>query len=153
MEDNVLTKHDKLHHGGDPGTYSMHVVRMHKTALGRQIHEATLIQHSDADIQMNSKSEYNGPRIPRISIEVGDKVITTRYNGQDHPVSNPGDEKRAGRGQTAPAPAQPVQPLQTTSRRRSGSGALEDQEDPTRRDGEDAEVHQQQRVSTWEEQV
>ena len=64
------------------GTYSMQVVRMHRTALGRQIHESTLIQHSQANIQMNSKSEYNGPRIPRISVEIGAKVITTNYRGQ-----------------------------------------------------------------------
>ena len=31
---------------------------------------------------MNSKGEWNGPRIPRISIEVGDRTITQNYSGQ-----------------------------------------------------------------------
>ena len=31
---------------------------------------------------MNSKDEWNGPRVPRISVEVGSKVITEQYKGQ-----------------------------------------------------------------------
>ena len=63
---------------GIPGTYSMTMVRSHKGPFSIQIHEATEIQHSTAD----SKNEINGPRIPRISIEIGSRVITPDYRGQ-----------------------------------------------------------------------
>ena len=80
-EENPLAKHDIIHHGGMPCSYSMRIVRKHKKALERQIHEATCIQSSKADILLNSKNEWNGPRVPRISVEVGAKVITEVYNG------------------------------------------------------------------------
>ena len=32
--------------------------------------------------RLNSKNEWNGPRIPRISVEVGARIITKTYNGQ-----------------------------------------------------------------------
>ena len=81
-EDSPLLKHDILHHGGKRTTYSMRVERQHRSALTRQVHESTVIQHSKCDILLNSKGEWNGPRIPRISIEVGDRTISQEYSGQ-----------------------------------------------------------------------
>ena len=49
-ETNPLAKHDAAHHGGTQSEYSMRVVRTHRKALERQIHEATCIQSSKADI-------------------------------------------------------------------------------------------------------
>ena len=51
--------------------FSMKVVRGHRTALARQIHEAVLIANSKN--LLNSKSEYNRCIIPRIAIMVGSK--------------------------------------------------------------------------------
>ena len=59
----------------------MRVVRAHKKAVTRQVHEATLIDCSKAHVIMNSKSEYNGSRIPRIRMEVGATVLTRDYQG------------------------------------------------------------------------
>ena len=63
--------------------FKMKVVRGHKTPLSRQIHESIEIENSKADFLMNSKGEYNGSRIPRIVIEVGDKVETEDWPGQE----------------------------------------------------------------------
>ena len=82
LEENPLSKHDKIHHGGAHNKYSMKVIRTHKKPLGMQIHESTEIQHSTADILLNSKGEFNGPRIPRITIEVGARLISSDYPGQ-----------------------------------------------------------------------
>ena len=40
-----------------------------------------MIDCSQANIIMNSKAEYNGSRIPRIRMEVGDRVLTRDYQG------------------------------------------------------------------------
>ena len=76
LEDNPLHKHDCNYHQGIKGTYSMRVLRTHKTPFTRQLQEATEIQMSKSNILLNSKSEYNGQRIPRVVIEVKDKVYT-----------------------------------------------------------------------------
>ena len=52
----------------------MKVVRSHKTPMTRQVHESVEIEYSSAKIVMNSKGEWNGSRIPRIRIEVGDQL-------------------------------------------------------------------------------
>ena len=60
LEENPLWKHDQVHHSGVQGSYSMAVIRSHRTPLSRQIQEATEIEFSQAQIIMNSRSEYNG---------------------------------------------------------------------------------------------
>ena len=61
-----LWKHCLEEHGEKLVEFSMKIVRSHKTPLTRQIHESVEIEHSSAKILLNSKSEYNGSRIPRI---------------------------------------------------------------------------------------
>ena len=67
----------------------MTLVRTHKRPLNRQIHEATAIDTSNAHIIMNSKNEYNGAKVPRITVEVGSRVYTTGYVGQGVPEAAP----------------------------------------------------------------
>ena len=62
----------------------MKVIRGHRTPLTRQIHESVAIENSSAEKLMNSKGEYNGSKIPRIVIEVGDQVETEDWNGQEN---------------------------------------------------------------------
>ena len=81
LDDNPFNKHDFIHHGGHKGAYSMVVLRSHKHPLSRQIQEATEIQCSKFSIIMNNKSEWNSQKIPRITIEVGDRIITEEYRG------------------------------------------------------------------------
>ena len=69
-------------HDGKEVKFSMKIVRGHRTPLTRQIHESVEIENSKAVILMNSKSEYHGSRIPRIVIEVGDRVETEDWQGK-----------------------------------------------------------------------
>ena len=80
-EDNALAKHDSVHHGGIKSSYSMKILRKHEKTLSRQIHEATVIDNSLANIVMNSKSEILGQKVPRVTVEMGAKQYTTEYNG------------------------------------------------------------------------
>ena len=81
LEDNALHKHDVLHHAGEVGTYSMRVLRQHRKPLARQMQEATQIENSDANIIMNSKCEYNGSRVPRVTMEMGGYSYSEEYKG------------------------------------------------------------------------
>ena len=73
-EKNALWKHCEMFHGGEEVKFAMKVLRSHKTPLTRQIHESVEIDNSQAKIIMNSKGEWNGSRIPRVVIEVGEEI-------------------------------------------------------------------------------
>ena len=81
LESNALAKHDSVHHGGTYGDYSMKILRRHDKPLSRQIHEATVIDNNSAMIMMNSKGEFLGQRIPRVTVEMGDRQYIQDYNG------------------------------------------------------------------------
>ena len=67
--------------------------------MSRQIHESCAIEESKADIIMNSKNEWNGSRMPRIKVEVGDKVITGEFRGQGAPQSPASSDNLEDRGE------------------------------------------------------
>ena len=50
----------------------MSVEERHQSQLARQIHEGVEIELNKADILLNSKSEWNSSKIPRIVIECGE---------------------------------------------------------------------------------
>ena len=88
--------HVMLHHAGVESDFSMKVLRQHKTPLARQIQESVEIQMSQDDVVMNSKGEYNGSRVPRITIEIGAKVLTGEdgeVGGATHPRTHQGPNK------------------------------------------------------------
>ena len=71
-QDNALFMHDCLHHptkisGG--AEYFMELDKQFMTPLQRQSREMILIESRRLDILMNSKSEYNGSKVPRVVIE------------------------------------------------------------------------------------
>ena len=72
---------------GNQMAYIMRVVQSHKRAVTCQVQEATMIDRSKANVILNSKSEYNGARLPRIRMEVGDKVLTRDYEGSGVPAN------------------------------------------------------------------
>ena len=78
-----LWKHCMDQHEGKEVGFSMEILRRHKSPLTRQIHESVAIENSSARFLMNSKSEYNGSKIPRLVVEVGDQVDTEDWQGQD----------------------------------------------------------------------
>ena len=73
-EKNALWKHCAQVHGGRQVKFTMKIVRSHKTPFTRQVQEGVEIDNSTANIIMNSKGEWNGSRIPRVVIEVGEEV-------------------------------------------------------------------------------
>ena len=73
-EDNPLWKHCFLEHEGEKVEFKMKVVRGHKSPLTRQIQEGVEIECSTDDLVLNSKGEWNGSRLPRLRIEVGEKL-------------------------------------------------------------------------------
>ena len=78
---NALWKHCSQDHGGKEADFKMKILRSHKTPLTRQVHEGVEINSSKADIIMNSKGEWNGSRIPRVVIEVGEKIQDDEDDG------------------------------------------------------------------------
>merc|ERR1712002_1452526 len=61
-----LYKHMEECHPGRTPNLLMTILRIHRKALSKQIHEALLISKSKAEILLNNKSEWSKSRIPRI---------------------------------------------------------------------------------------
>ena len=84
-QDNPMYKHRMTEHGHlnkhKKVEFEIKVVSAHRTAISRQVAEAASIINNKDEFVMNSKSEYNGVKIPRLVVEVGDKVWTADYNG------------------------------------------------------------------------
>ena len=59
----------------------MKVIEKHKSPLTRQVHEGVEIETNGADIILNSKSEWNGSRLPRIVIECGEELEEDAESG------------------------------------------------------------------------
>ena len=62
--------------------FRMTVLKSHRRALQRQISEAVQIQLCKSKYIMNSKSEWNGTRLPRVIVEVGGKADHQDYRGE-----------------------------------------------------------------------
>ena len=80
-ERNGLWKHSEIHHGGGLSRedLEMKVVESHRSPMSRQIHEGVEIENNGADIIMNSKSEWNNSKIPRIIIESGEQYREQKW--------------------------------------------------------------------------
>ena len=61
-------------HNEEEVAFTMRADR-HKTPLTRQFEEAVSIEVRKVDYLLNSKLEFHGSGIPRIRIEVGNKII------------------------------------------------------------------------------
>ena len=74
-EESHIRRHQEAEHGGDGAPkFIMRVVQFSKTALSRQIGEAVRIgRRGGAGRILNSKSEYNRCKIPRLVIEEMDE--------------------------------------------------------------------------------
>ena len=110
-EKNALWKHCVEEHGGNKVIFSMKVIRGHKAPLSRQVHESVEIECSKAKHVLNSKGEWNGSRIPRLRIEVGEeleeekddtlsgtssKITARRWPGDKKNWSINNEKKRSG---------------------------------------------------------
>ena len=67
--DNAFAKHLHIHHPehvGDDSVFQFSLSAVSKSCLIRQITEGVLIHNSDADIQLNGKSEWHQPSTRRV---------------------------------------------------------------------------------------
>ena len=116
--------------------FRMKVLRSHKTPLTRQIQEGVEINNSTANIIMNSKGEWNGSRIPRVVIEVGEKLQeeiedtetgTRRWTDSKIKKSykrERGEKEKKRRGETGEIEETELRPP-VKKRRKSGPGGTE----------------------------
>ena len=70
-EDSHMEKHSRTSHSaGEKPSFSMKIIKTHQNAFQRQIHEAVRIRRRAQDaIILNSKSEYNRCKLPRLMVE------------------------------------------------------------------------------------
>ena len=59
----------------------MKVVESHRSPLSRQVQEGVEIETNGAEVLMNSKSEWNQSRLPRIIIEAGGTQTEDKESG------------------------------------------------------------------------
>ena len=66
-----LWRHAKVFHGGQKqiAWYKMKVKKVHRTPLVRHVAEGVEIVSCKADLEMNSKGQWNGSKLPRMVIE------------------------------------------------------------------------------------
>ena len=92
-----LWKHCAEHHEREEVKFSMKVIASHRTPLTRQVQESVEIDNSKAKILLNSKSEYNGSKIPRVVIEVGDQIKEENWQGNDERRNRKVNKKKEGK--------------------------------------------------------
>ena len=80
-EDSPLWKHCAGYHEGEVQGFQMKLLQRHKTAFDRQISESVAISNGKRDQILNSKSEWMGEALPRLAIEVRNKVRQVDYDG------------------------------------------------------------------------
>ena len=75
-EDSHMHEHGEKEHRDTEGGphFGMKILKSHRSALERQIHEAVLISNSWQKEILNSKQEYNRCIIPRLAVIVGAQV-------------------------------------------------------------------------------
>ena len=72
VADSPLWKHAQLMHNGSPElSFSMKVVKSFRDPLTRQVNEAVRIANCEAELQLNSKTEWHGPATVRLVAEGG----------------------------------------------------------------------------------
>ena len=85
---NPIVSHSQAFHSNlkeDP-TFSIELLRTFRTPLARLIAEAVMIEQSEADVVINSKSEWGSSRIPRLTLEVGQTVKQEDFRGKAQPA-------------------------------------------------------------------
>ena len=68
---NGLVRHMDEKHRGDQYDYKMAVLAVHRGCLGRQVEEGVRIREENANVLINSKSEFMQPSLIRIEIQEG----------------------------------------------------------------------------------
>ena len=77
-----MLKHCSDVHYGQTQEFSMSILKRHQTPFDRMITESVVITHGQRDHTMNSKKEYMGESLPRLTVEVKDRVYQVDHNGK-----------------------------------------------------------------------
>ena len=78
-EESHIWKHKVVSHPDEEVTFTMKVIKKHKSAFERQVQEFILIELNQVDGNiLNSKSGFNRCLIPRLTIMMGDRVMEDR---------------------------------------------------------------------------
>ena len=84
-EDSHIFKHQQLDHPGEDISFTMKVLKKHKTAFSRMVEEGTLItMNQNFSKILNSKSGYNHSQIPRLTVSMGENVVSDSIKRNDY---------------------------------------------------------------------
>ena len=67
-----MWKHCSSMHLGVEQTFTIKLLKKHKSAFERQVHESVLITFGKVDFILDSKREWSGESLPRLTLEVHD---------------------------------------------------------------------------------
>ena len=76
-----MWKHCSSMHLGVEQTFTIKLLKKHKSAFERQVHESVLITFGKVDFILDSKREWSGESLPRLTLEVQDKVEQVDHDG------------------------------------------------------------------------
>ena len=101
-ENSALWKHCVLEHNSQEAEFIMEIIQCHSTCLSRQVHEAARILRTDAEIILNSKSEFHQTPLMRVVATNGLQEEQTSAGSQGLGAaagsSSQGRRGRGGRG-------------------------------------------------------
>ena len=84
-EDSHMFKHQQLEHPDTNVTFTMKVLRKHSSAFSRMVEESTLISlNQNTSKILNSKSGFNRSQIPRLTVSMGDRVVSDTIKADDY---------------------------------------------------------------------
>ena len=88
-ETSHMWKHHSSKHLEEKGeiSFTMKVIKQHKTSFSRQTHEAVMIEMMDKGSILNSKGGFNRCSIPRLGVMVGDREHEDRGQGGGAPLN------------------------------------------------------------------
>ena len=94
-ETSHMWKHHSTKHPEEEGdiSFTMKIIKQHKTSFSRQTHEAVMIEMMDQGNILNSKGGFNRCSIPRLGVMVGDREHEDRSQGGGAPLTDNDVEK------------------------------------------------------------
>ena len=91
----AIVKHQEIHHPESTPNFTFKLNKSWPSSLQRQIWEAMMIENTPTHELMNSRSEYGGNSIPRVSIQqFNDRQ--DKHDRHDHNQEDPGQASTSG---------------------------------------------------------
>ena len=100
--ENPLVKHIMIHHPGEQPKFDFKLDKVCKNSLARQVGEALKIAKSYPSKIMNSKAEFGGNKIPRITVEDDRNDISPVQPGATNPRNDSSSSARQTQSDLSP---------------------------------------------------